>query len=288
MSTVADTIKEATKKHLAGGGLLFAQCVSAVGWIGGTVPDVEGVTELSMADVAGSGIAVGAALSGRRPIYVIRYQGFMWYNAASLLNYAAKSKEMWGVPCPIFVRAITNEVGGPVAGGAHHGMVMRMPGIKVFAPMTPNEWTEAWEWFLSHDEPVYCSEHRSSFANDYETPNLTRVESKVTLFAISGARINAMEAFMKVECDLFHVTELKPFEVTPAMIHSLKYSRRGLVVDCDYDLAAKGIAHELMMKSGVPVDVLALEDRTAGFSPDTTNDGPSVSAIVARLQQEVS
>jgi len=29
--------------------------------------------------------------------------------------------------------------------------------------------------------------------------------------------------------------------------------------------------------------VLALEDRTAGFSPDTTNDGPSVEAIIKKL-----
>ena len=76
--TVAETIKEATRQHLESrNGLLFGECVSAVGWIGGTVPEMteeEGIVELSMADVAGAGIAVGAALANRRPIYVIRYQ----------------------------------------------------------------------------------------------------------------------------------------------------------------------------------------------------------------------
>ena len=111
--TVAETIQVITRNHLEeGDGLLFGQCVTAVGWVGGTVPEMseeDGIVELSMADVAGPGIAVGAALTGRRPIYVIRYQGFMWYNAAPLLNYAAKSKEMWDVPCPIFVRSIAME-----------------------------------------------------------------------------------------------------------------------------------------------------------------------------------
>ena len=51
-----------------------------------------------MADVAGGGFAVGAALAGRKPIYVIRYQGFNWYNSVSIINYAAKSKELWDVP----------------------------------------------------------------------------------------------------------------------------------------------------------------------------------------------
>jgi len=134
--TVAETIRKATACHLnAFDGLLFAQSVKAVGWIGGTVPkQSKGIVELSCADVAGAGLTVGVALVGRRPIYVIRYQGFIWYNAASIINYAAKSKEMWGVPCPMFVRSIASDGAGPVAGGAHHGMVMRMPGIKVFAP----------------------------------------------------------------------------------------------------------------------------------------------------------
>jgi len=106
--TVAETIKSITRKHLEeDNGLLFGQCVTAVGWIGGTVPEMtedEGIVELSMADVSGAGIVVGVAVVGRKPIYVIRYQGFMWYNSAPLLNYAAKSKDMWNVPCPIFCK----------------------------------------------------------------------------------------------------------------------------------------------------------------------------------------
>ena len=66
-------------------------------------------TELNMADVANGGIVVGAGLSNRRPIYVIRYQGFNWFNAPIILNYACKSKEIWNVPCPIFIRGIAME-----------------------------------------------------------------------------------------------------------------------------------------------------------------------------------
>ena len=96
--TVAQTISGITREHLKENqGLFLGQCVAAVGWIGGTVPEMteqEGIVELPAADVAGPGIAVGAALVGRRPIFTFRYQGFMLYNAAPLLNYAAKSKEM--------------------------------------------------------------------------------------------------------------------------------------------------------------------------------------------------
>ena len=38
-------------------------------------------------------------------IYVIRYQGFNWFSSRNL-NYSCKSKEIWGIPYPIFVRGI--------------------------------------------------------------------------------------------------------------------------------------------------------------------------------------
>src|SRR3989344_8026046 len=162
--TSAETIKEITREHLLkGNGVALGQCLTAVGWVGGTVPELtenDGLVELSMADVAGGGIAVGFALAGRRPIYIVRYQGFQWFNAPFVANYAAKSKDMWGIPCPIFVRSIAMDGAiGPVASGSHHSIFTRMPGVAVCAPMTPGEYKQAWDWVIAHDIPVYASEH---------------------------------------------------------------------------------------------------------------------------------
>ena len=67
------------------------------------------MVEVTTADVANGGFVVGAGLQGTRPIYVVRYQGFQWYNAPIILNYACKSKEIWNIPCPIFIRSIAME-----------------------------------------------------------------------------------------------------------------------------------------------------------------------------------
>ncbi len=295
--TVAETIRETTRAHLkTGKGLLFGQCVSAVGWIGGTVPELteeDGIVELPMADVAGAGIAVGAALSGKRCIYVIRYQGFMWYNAAPIVNYAAKSKDMWGVPCPLLVRSIAMEGSiGPVASAAHHGMVMRMPGIPVIAPMTPGEWTTAWNWWLEHDDPVYVSEHRRSFTIDHELPAVLRELPRITLIGISAARLNAQEAVERlaaegIACDLVPCLWLKPFVMTAEMQTSLTRSGLGLVIDSDFEVAAAGrsVAYELMHKLSVPVHALGLDDRSAGFAAATDNPTPTADRIVARVRE---
>ncbi len=88
----ANAIAKTTRR---GKGKCYGQCLTAVGWVGGTLPELyeeDGMVELSMADVAGGAIVTGVALSGERAIYVVRYQGFQWYNATSIVNYAAKSK----------------------------------------------------------------------------------------------------------------------------------------------------------------------------------------------------
>ena len=105
--TLAKTIKEITRQHLEeNNSLLFGQAISAVGWVNDTVPNCKGIVEFPMSDVSNMGVACGAAIAGVRPIIVIRFQDFMWLNSSTLVNYAAKSKDIFGTPTPIFVRPL--------------------------------------------------------------------------------------------------------------------------------------------------------------------------------------
>jgi acetoin:2,6-dichlorophenolindophenol oxidoreductase subunit beta len=297
--TVAETIRSCTREHLLENkGLLFGQCVTAVGWVGGTIPEMteeDGIVELSMADVANAGIVTGAGLMNRRPIYVIRYQGFMWYNAAPLLNYAAKSKEMWGVPCPILVRSIAMEGAiGPVASSSHHGMVMRMPGMPIFAPMTPKEWLEGWKWFMEHDDPLYMSEHRKSYQLQDEYHDEIYDDAVITIFAISYARLSAIDAVKKLKEDgivanLIHIKWIKPFEVTKKIIETLNKTKYGIVIDSDYQLcgASQSIAHTLMMNTNAKVHALGIEDKTSGFAPHLDVGTPKAEEIYSYVKNRI-
>jgi len=298
--TVAETIKKITREHLTKNhGLALGQCLTAVGWVGGTVPEMkeeDGLVELSMADVAGGGIATGVALAGRRPIYIVRYQGFQWYNAATIINYAAKSKEMWGIPCPVFVRSIAMDGGvGPVASGSHHSIYTRMPGIPVCAPMTPLEYQSVWDYFMAHDDPIYVSEHRKSFAIDYEMPDVIHDKADITLFPISSTRLNAIEAAKQLEaegiiCNIVHLLWLKPFVVDDRIMKALSTSKYGgIVTDGDFENGvAKTIAFDIMQKIQKPMRVLGLEERTAGFAPHLDNLPPSPKKIVDYVKKIIS
>jgi transketolase C-terminal domain/subunit len=295
-TTVRETIKEITRKHLTEGlGKCYGQCLTAVGWVGGTLPEMyeeDGMVEFSMADVSNGSIATGIALAGGRPIYVVRYQGFQWYNLVSIVNYAAKSKEIWNRPCPIFVRSIAMEGGvGPVAGSSHHSLAHRMPGIKVISPMTPGEYEYAYDCFMNDDEPYYVSEHRKSYDNTEELENIILPKADFTIFPISITRLEMKKLVdlakqENIKLNIIHQLWIKPFDIPFSWRLALDNSEfGGLVTDDDYvEGTASSIANELSLATGKKVYTLGLEPRTAGFHPSVDNLPPSAEKMIEKLK----
>ena len=293
---LAQTINEITKDHILNhNGVIMGQCLNGAGNVAGTVPEglnEEQVIELPMSDMSGSGMACGYALDNRRPIFVSRYQGFMHFNIAFLTNYAAKAKEMWGYSCPVFARVSgtdgsTGPTIGPVASNCHHGLAMRQPGMIVAAPMTPTEYMLLWEYYLSNDSPVYCSEHRQAYGIIEPMVNVVNDHADITLFPISSTRLNVLKALPILEkygivCNVIHLMMLKPFIVDTAILRALETSRfGGLVLDSDYEnAAAKCIAYDIMSLTRKRVEVLGLEERTPGFARRLDNIPPTPERIV--------
>lgn len=295
MSTVAETIKSITHKHLDNGGLFFGQCVTAVGWIGGTVPELPdhpGIIELPTSDSSNPGVVCGAALAGKRPIYAIRYQGFMTYNGCSILNYAAISKSMWNTPCPVFVRSIGMEGSiGPVAGGMHHGVAYRHPGIKTFVPMTPKEWAHAWQYFMDHDDPVYCSENRLSFKSDREFENHyvdTSFNDYPTLILIGPVRLQHDEIvkWFLGKVNIIHlfdfskeqnINDILPYMCNHVYIIDSELPNCSLATQISYDL----------MRYGVFSKVINLDHKVSGFGYECDNKTKTVSEIYDIVSSEM-
>ena len=298
--TVRDTIKSLTRNHLeVEKSLCFGQCLTAVGWVGGTLPEMyedEGMVEVTTADVANGGFVVGAGLQGIRPIYVVRYQGFQWYNSPIIVNYASKSKEIWGISCPIFIRSIAMEGGmGPVAGSSHHSIYQRMPNTKILAPMTPLEYEFTYNKFMKDDEVYYISEHRRSYDNTEELNDVVLEDSDIVLFPISITRFDAMEAVKillekGIRASIIHQLWIKPFTFQVHWEDCLNKSKYGgLVLDDDYEQGvASSIAHRMMIESDKKVHTLGLEHRTAGFHSSADNLPPSSKVIVNKVEEIIN
>ena len=290
--TVAETIKEITRDHLLNhNGLLLGQAITAVGWVNNTVPDCKGIIELPMADVAGAGIAVGTALVGRRPIFVVRFQDFLILNGSPLIFYAAKTKELHGRSAPIFVRAIAAEGLGPAHSGVLHSIFMHFPGFRVASPMTPDEYREVWKDFMIHDDPIIVSEHRTSYLNTQEMKNVILENADITLYAISSARFEVgkvVEMLKKdgINCNIIHIVWLKPFIISSHMIEPLIKSKRGIIIDSGYEIAgaSQSIAYELCYITGCKVKALGLYDRTKCLCHRYQNKTPDAIRIYENVR----
>ena len=264
MGTLRETIRSTIGKHLDAGYSVMGQCLTAVGWVGNTLPERYDMIELPCCDVAGAGFAVGHALAGKRPIFVIRYQGFSWFNAAMIVNYAAKSQALWRRPCPMLIRGIAMEGAiGPVAGSSHHAL-WNMPGVRIYSPMTPYEWSEAYHEFMCSNDVVYLSEHRGSWGEDRSYYREQCYPPEAVLFPISHTRA-ACDITGTVVCPLW---KLRPLVVPTYGLEALRDCKRGIVIDDAHTPFAKSIAHDLARMTGARMEVCGLADETAGFYRD--------------------
>ena len=292
-----DTIRDLSRTHLLeNNGVLAGQCLTAVGWVGGTVPELstdDGLIELSMADVAGGGIVCGFALAGRRPIYVVRYQGFLWYNLVTIANYCAKSNFLWRRPCPMWVRAICMEGSiGPVAGNGHHSMATRMPDLTVIAPATADEYTHFFERFTAQDDVYLVSEHRRLFTNTVDLSHQVSEDSSICILAISATRIDAVLALQKVKSeynkaiDYYGITELAPLKFPESFLTHLSKYKHVIIMDVDYQFSSISTQIELEIlkaNSTITTHNLSLENKTAGFSQVTDLRTPSADEIASYI-----
>ena len=240
-----EIIKSLTLKHIKKfKSFVFGQNLTGVGWVDNTLPKIyekDGVVELPMADVAGGGIVTGSGLQGKRPIYIIRYQGYNWFNCIFIVNYACKSKAIWKRPCPIFVRGISLEGSiGPVAGSSQVSLFYKMPGIKIFSPMTSIEYKKTYQKFLKEDDVYYISEHRKSYSfksklnNNYiKNPDLILMPISVTRFEMEKVKNYFKKS--KIKIGSVHICQLKPFKLSKKDYDYLATSKNGiLMTDNDF------------------------------------------------------
>ena len=162
-----------------------------------------------------------------------------------------------------------------------------MPGITIVSPMTPQEYILAYKDFMSSNKVFYVSEHRKSYDMKDEMPDIITSNPDITLFAISITRFSAVEVVqlakkLNINVNVIHLFRIKPLCISKLATQSLATSKYGgIVLDDDYvDGIAKNIALDLSHLTNKYVDVLGLDDRTAGFHSEVDNLPPDANKIL--------
>ncbi len=103
----------------------------------------ERVVETPISENSFVGVAVGAAVTGLRPVVEIMFMDFLLLAADQIVNHAAKLRYIYGgqVSVPLVIRT---PAGGGRGYGASHSQSLEslfcgVPGLKIVAPSTPRQ-----------------------------------------------------------------------------------------------------------------------------------------------------
>ena len=170
--TYAEALREATEQEMARDGsvIVLGLGVDDPRPIYGTTAGLaekfgrDRVVNTPLAEEGMTGVAIGAALGGLRPIHVHIRMDFLLLAMNQIVNVAAKAHYMYGgaVAVPIVVRSVIGKSWGQGAQHSQglHALFMHVPGLKVVAPSTPYDAKGALIQAIRDDNPVIFVEHR--------------------------------------------------------------------------------------------------------------------------------
>ncbi|MBZ9679036.1 MULTISPECIES: alpha-ketoacid dehydrogenase subunit beta [unclassified Mesorhizobium] len=122
------------------------------------------VLDTPISELGGAGVAVGAALTGMRPIFEFQFSDFATLAMEQIVNQAAKMRFMLGgeVSVPVVMRF---PAGSGTGAAAQHSQSLEawlghVPGLKVIQPSTPHDAKGMLLAAVADPDPVMIFEHK--------------------------------------------------------------------------------------------------------------------------------
>src|SRR3989475_7076537 len=166
----------------------------------------ERVFDTPLSEDGMTGVAIGAALAGLRPIHVHIRMDFVLLAMNQIVNMAAKARYMYGgaVSVPIVVRSVIGRSWGqgPQHSQALHALFMHIPGLRVVAPASPYDAKGCLIQSIRDDNPVIFVEHRMLHPQRGHVPEeLYAVPFGKARVLVRGSDVTLVGvSYMAVEC----------------------------------------------------------------------------------------
>lgn len=220
----------------------------------------ERVIDSPITEHAFTGLGVGAAMSGLRPIIEFMSMDFAMQAMDQIINSAAKTLYMAGgkLGCPIVFRG---QNGAPGKVGAQHSQCYaswyaHVPGLKVVAPWSGADAKGLMKAAIRDPNPVMILEHELMYGQIFETPldedyvipigraKIERAGTDITLVSFSimvGKCMEAAEklAEMGISAEVINLRTIRPID-RYTIIESVKKTNRVLSVEEGWPFAGIG------------------------------------------------
>jgi pyruvate/2-oxoglutarate/acetoin dehydrogenase E1 component len=196
------------------------------------------------------GIALGAALTGLRPVAELMYIDFVTRAMDAVCLQVAKIHYMTGgqAKVPLVIRT---QGGGGLASGAHHGnsleaWICHVPGLFVAMPSTPYDAKGLLKTAIRMDDPVFFIEHKMLYTTKQVIPDeeyivpfgladIKRQGQDVTIVANSRMVLLALEAALALEKEGISAEVIDPRTLVPlddeTILDSVRRTNRLVVVN---------------------------------------------------------
>ena len=207
------------------------------------------VRDTPISEQALTGIAIGAAVAGQRPVIEFMFMDFITLAVDQLANMAAKLNPIYGLDCPLVIRAPNG--GGRGYGATHSQSLERLftgiPGIMIAAPSNAQDASGLLQTALRSQSPVLFLEHKMLYPLRFEAfdhlpapipfgvANAVRTGTHVTIIAWSYMTHLAIQACdqlkaVDIEAEVIDLLTLNPLDIG-MLVESAKQTGRVLIVE---------------------------------------------------------
>ena len=264
-----------------------------------------------------TGIAVGAAMTGLRPIVDLMFGDFLYLVMDQLCNQAAKTHYMSGGKLNVPMVLRTNLGATRRSAAQHsqslHALVAHIPGLKVAMPSSAYEAKGLMKTAIRDNNPVVIFEDKLMYQDKAEVPEeeflipfgeakIHRTGDDITLIGTSSMVQVAHAAADLLAADSISCEVIDPRTIAPldyaTMIESVKKTSRAIVIDEGHQRygvtaeIASVIAEKTFYYLDAPVQRMGAMDVPVPFSPVledlTVPTAQSVAASARNLMRGVS
>jgi acetoin:2,6-dichlorophenolindophenol oxidoreductase subunit beta len=212
------------------------------------------VLDTPISEAGFTGLAVGAAMTGLRPIVDIMFGDFITLTMDQMVNQAAKVHYMsggkWKVPMVMRTTLGATRRSAAQHSQSLHAWFCHVPGLKVVLPSTPYDAKGLLKAAIRDENPVVFFEDKMMYklkgavpAEDYTVPlgvaDVKRVGEDITLVATSSMVQVALGAATMLEAIGLSAEVVDPRTMWPldekTLIDSVKKTSRAIVLDEGYE-----------------------------------------------------
>jgi pyruvate/2-oxoglutarate/acetoin dehydrogenase E1 component len=271
----------------------------------------ERLRDTPISELGQTGIGVGAALVGGRPIVDIVFLDFLLeamsqiIQQASMIHYVSNGK----FKVPLVIRAAMGDIrsSGPHHSHSFYSYFMHIPGLKVVVPSLPYDVKGLLKTSIRDDNPVMFIEHKALYSSKGPVPQeeytipfgeaVVRREGKdVTLVAVGQLVLRAIEAAEILAKQGISIEVIDPRTVAPLdkdkILNSIAKTGRLAIADEAYsncgftaEVAAMA-AEEALDELDAPVRRICALPAPHAFSPALDSYlQPSTERIVREITE---